>query len=311
VEHPEDLVDDATSLLDYLYDPYVDLNRSDFNSHPSAINEAAPAFDPFYALIANEVPFYVLGMSMGGGTALQLGLNLQLQKHAYAHLFQGCILLAPAIETKLPSALTTMVFENLMVPFFPDACMPASVGGKDHEAVWDSAHFIEYVAVKDHYDPENNPHGMSFNNPIRYRTASSILKLMGGVMQNLDAVAFPFVVFHDPDDNVTMYSGSTLLLERSATAAHQKRLVSMPNGRHDLIINRLAFIVDETFAWIESHGNCIRDCSSSSACSSVATGVPSISRGNGRRAGVTKAASPTSGADSVPLPSRVRIRRAK
>lgn len=257
VEQPEDLVDDVASLLNFLYDVHTDLNRSGFNSHPSALTDVNETFDPFYSLIANSVPFYLFGMSMGGGTALQMGLNLQAATEVpHASLFQGCILLAPAIETRLPSALTTLVFEHIMVPLFPDVCMPASVGGKNHEAVWDSQDFITYVSEKDNYDPENNPHGMSFNNPIRYGTASSILKLMAGVMGHLGSVAFPFLIFHDPEDNVTMYSGSQQLYERSATLPQNKRLIAMSNGKHDLIINRLAFVVEKSFEWIASHDNC-------------------------------------------------------
>lgn len=328
MEHPEDLVDDATSLLDYLYDEHVDLNRCDFNSHPSSWREAAPTFDPYYSLIANQVPFYVFGMSMGGGTALQLGLNLQKQKHAYSHLFKGCILLAPAIETKMPSALTTFVFETLMVPWFPDACMPAAVGGKDHEAVWDSEHFIEYVAVKDHYDPENNPHGMSFNNPIRYRTASSILKLMGGVMDNIDTISYPFIVFHDPEDNVTMFSGSARLHASSATPHHQKKLVAMPNARHDLIINRLAYVVDQTFEWIASHNNChwkgpvlatttfgpaldIRALSPASSSSAISPPPPPRPSPKPRAGSARRRIQTDAAAAPMPAPARVRIRRAK
>jgi alpha-beta hydrolase superfamily lysophospholipase len=258
------------------------------NSKKVATQMSTSSAEPVFGLCKNKVPFFVMGQSMGGAVSIRLGLYYQelaagpkdyqsedaditciggmplwtasapadLHKSPadaeFAALFSGAILLAPAITSNLPPPLVRMVFENVLVPFFPETSIPKAMSGgvDDYSRIWNSEKFIEYSCVKDKHHPVDNPHGLSFGDNIRFKTAHTLVQMMQTIQGEMQSISFPFIIFHDPEDAVTQFAGSLRVLTESSTPSDKKCLYSLPDAKHDLFTNRLSVIVKKTLEWI-------------------------------------------------------------
>lgn len=199
-----------------------------------------------------------LSWLVGGAGTTSAELHKSSRDAGFASLFISLILLAPAITSNLPPPVVRMVFENVFVPLFPTTSIPTALSGAkvdDNSAIWTSEKFVEYACVKDKHHKETNPHGLSFGEPIRFRTAYSLVQMMQSIQNEISLIRFPFIIFHDPEDAVIQYAGSLKLLHESSTPANKKHLYNMPNAKHDLFTNRLSVIVKQTLKWIESVGD--------------------------------------------------------
>jgi len=301
VDDQTHLLDDATCLIREIYHAEMDLHECHFNEHHSghhkhrsnskavATEQAKDTKGPVFNLRRNQVPFYIMGQSMGGAVSVRLGLYYQslcaskgdyqsvdsdatctsgmswfggvatdIHKNTsdanFATCFAGAILLAPAISGNLPPPLVRMVFENVLVPFFPAVSIPKALSGgvDDNTTIWNSEKFVEYSCVKDKHHPDTNPNGLSFGESIRFKTAYTLVQMMQTISSELSSIAFPFIIFHDPNDAVTQYNGSLRLVNESSTSVDKKHLYSLPNAKHDLFTNRLSVIVKKTIEWIHS-----------------------------------------------------------
>ena len=103
-----------------------------------------------------NVPFFVLGQSMGGSTAMCVGHylgNILKQPDSDQRLltiakhFQGCILFCPAIIVKPPSALVMAIVNNFIVPFFGSTSIPEFIQSTNSNQcyIWRNQDFHEYV----------------------------------------------------------------------------------------------------------------------------------------------------------------------
>ena len=106
--------------------------------------------------------------------------------------FRGCILLSPAVLINAPGAAMSFVLEWVMVPLFPKSRFPFSNPDfKKHS--WKDQEIIDYVS-SDGYP--QNPLGLGWSQPVRYRTGYSILKMCQHIAATLPAINFPFVLLH-------------------------------------------------------------------------------------------------------------------
>eukprot|EP00596_Hydrurales_sp_CCMP1899_P002739 CAMPEP_0119043084 /NCGR_PEP_ID=MMETSP1177-20130426/17217_1 /TAXON_ID=2985 /ORGANISM="Ochromonas sp, Strain CCMP1899" /LENGTH=278 /DNA_ID=CAMNT_0007010387 /DNA_START=167 /DNA_END=1000 /DNA_ORIENTATION=- len=119
----ENLLDDVLSLLKSLYfassSPEENVNKFRLKRH------------------VEGTPFFLMGQSMGGATALKFGhaLSNELKEfplitkkqRSMASLFRGCLLLAPAIEIALPPSIIVILLDFLIVPFFGMASIPEMI----------------------------------------------------------------------------------------------------------------------------------------------------------------------------------------
>mmetsp|Transcript_19804 Transcript_19804/g.47984 ORF Transcript_19804/g.47984 Transcript_19804/m.47984 type:complete len:88 (+) Transcript_19804:1-264(+) len=82
---------------------------------------------------------------------------------------------------------------------------------------------------------------------MRLGSAGALLQMTLDTQALLPAVAFPFLVLHDPEDGIIPFVGSQQLIAQSASS--DKRLVEIPDGLHDLITNAHERMVAAIVSW--------------------------------------------------------------
>lgn len=199
----------------------------------------------------STTPLFIMGQSMGGAVALLTGLELYPLKNIN---FQGCILLCPALKvTTAPSAIKRFALDYIMVPLVSQATMAPNMAlSKDLHHSWLNDDYIKYVETD--RNPAN-PQGLGYNGEMRYGSASHMLRLCEKSTKRFPLVHFPFLIFHDPEDHLTSFQGSLALFEQAKTPDNHKKLVVMHNSAHDLTINRLEEIAEQSLQWIQDRLN--------------------------------------------------------
>lgn len=104
----DDFIDDVMSLLSALYMK---------NSSSGRLNRTATA----------NTPFFLTGFSMGGPAVVVTAEHIMRSEPGLVPLFKGCVFIAPAFEVKRPSAMTSMLLQNLVVPCFASTPIPAGI----------------------------------------------------------------------------------------------------------------------------------------------------------------------------------------
>lgn len=144
VTSAENLIDDVLSLLVALY------SRIFHEFHGEETDPVRRFHLNNYSL---NIPFFLLGQSMGGSTALIVGDLLSYyaqedkQLRSIANNFEGCIFLCPAISIKVPPPTVVKVLDRFIVPLFGRASIPKYIKptNSNSEQVWKNADFIAYV----------------------------------------------------------------------------------------------------------------------------------------------------------------------
>jgi hypothetical protein len=114
-----------------------------------------------------------------------------------------------------------------------------------NHVTWSNADYISYI-VEDGY-PEN-PNGLSYGGNIQFATLYSVLCLGQKVQQTLEHASYDWLLFHDPHDTTVNIGGSRLFMSRSPS--HNKRLITVEGGLHDIIANDTKCIIDGCIDWL-------------------------------------------------------------
>jgi len=225
-----DLIDDAMSVLSAVYMP---------TPYPSeSANLRIPS-------IAQQLPFFISGFSMGGATAIAASHAISQDKR-YTKIkqkFRGMILAAPMIQVKDVSTIIKTSLKMPLqiiwdkVPFDVSSCVNI------HD-IW-RPYYGDYV-ISDSYP--KNPTGLTYDDAPWITTAQSILQFTETMHTLLPQVDCPFIVLHDPEDTITKIDGSYQLMEESSST--KKHMVSMPGAKHDLIANRTHRFIHRVIEWM-------------------------------------------------------------
>lgn len=215
-------------------------------------------------------PFYIMGHSMGGGTSILLANRINtFQEYRNLRLnFKGCLLFAPAIEfPNEPNVFLKLVMNYIMAPCFGKKLMSKSSSSTASSTVtspssfkidqngnplpeaWNNSKYLEYI------QNDSFPNGLGWNNGMRYDTANSLLTLSSEVINQLESISFPFIVFHDSNDNVVSVQGTLNLINVSRTSIKDKTFIEVIDGQHDPISNQIDFITNHCIQWILSREN--------------------------------------------------------
>jgi alpha-beta hydrolase superfamily lysophospholipase len=190
-------------------------------------------------------PYWVAGQSMGGGLAILSSMHLEGDP-----LFRGILLLAPAIIiTSLPPMVRTLLSLTLfqcLPGFLPMA--PALVRG-DPAAPdvrsWSDPELLDYARR----DLDING-GLRYSGAIKFSSLNFFLSMQESICEQLHKISCPFLVFHDPLDEICNIEGSRRLVLESSTPESNKRLIELPQGLHSLLCNETDQIANTFSKWI-------------------------------------------------------------
>lgn len=198
-----------------------------------------------------NLPFFVVGESMGGSLSILTGLKLsELAKqaeeekkrvvnhddnnnqnldHSLSLLlttskFSGACLVAPAIDNSLEPPACMVWLLRKFVPCCPTSrliCVP-NIPAED---IW--------------RDPEQRQ--LEIDDPLgdlnglRLGTAAEVLDMTHEVQHRMTEVDFPFIIVHGTEDRIVPISGSYSLLKKSRTADQDKLMKVFDGCYHDVL----------------------------------------------------------------------------
>ena len=184
-----------------------------------------------------EIPFFIMGESLGGALTILLGLALQEREIPF---FRGALFVAPAVENDVePSSEVTQALLQLAKVF------PHWYKGMPHlppEKVYRTQAGI------DQSNEDTWPKGLAWNRPFRLATASAALALTTNARERVGEIAYPFATVHGTADYVIPSSASNRLMRESITPTHQKTALFLEGAYHDLL-NDPAHLDAELFLW--------------------------------------------------------------
>jgi alpha-beta hydrolase superfamily lysophospholipase len=223
----QDLIDDVLSLLVAIYMPTPYPSDSTHIRVPST---------------ANQLPFFICGLSMGGATALAVA-NIIRSDDKYVKIrqqFRGLILAAPMIQIASVSPFLKTVLSCPLHKIIDKVPFDISCYVKN-EDIW-RPHYIDYVTM------DTYPQGLTFNGVPWISTLQSLMNFTVDMPTILPKIDCPFIVFHDPADTITQITGSYRLMEKAASS--NKQMVLMLDAKHDLIANRAHSFIHRAIQWI-------------------------------------------------------------
>jgi len=196
-----------------------------------------------------QVPYGLLGDSMGGTIALLTGLRCHEGDAAVYNRFAGVAAVAPAVQVGLPSPAVQAFLRHVVVPLMPSSPMPDFVASS---AVRDISQMladeeIARFAIQDDWGEAKG--ALGWRKPMKWATAGAFADLFQFLPELLPTIAFPFIVAHDPEDKVCFYAGSKLLMSEAKTPAKDKNLVNVAGGLHDCFTNKREKTVGEFAAF--------------------------------------------------------------
>lgn len=239
-----DVIDDISSVLNALYmekDQTTEEN-GDVRFHLKKSNF--------------QCPFVLVGQSLGGGANILCSHEIFSQtidssfSSKLSKFYLGSVLVCPAIYAPLPSEVVSFVLEYFVVPLFPTFCAPSFLTNTNNSSLAWKSESLEMYMRSD--GDKNNPDGLGWSLPVRFRTGYSMIKLISKVQAVLPEVTFPFIVLHDPDDQVVLIRGTLELMEKSATSSTEKKFIPVANGLHDLFHNKSSFLFNNICDFVES-----------------------------------------------------------
>jgi len=215
------------------------------------------------AASAASVPLFLLGHSMGGGTALVLAtllahgpdealLGTLGSLSGFATLrssFAGAMLLCPVVDMGVSSSVAAFAVATLAY-WAPGGSVPVCLMDENasNESVWAGPRYRAYIEA-DGYP--GNPGGLSFGGNIQFRTLRTVLDLSALAIRRLPLVTFPFLVMHDTEGDIVVPGASSKRLVEEAPA-ESKTHAEVPGGLHDLLANRPVEVTEGLCAWLTS-----------------------------------------------------------
>jgi alpha-beta hydrolase superfamily lysophospholipase len=252
VQGADALVNDVLSVLLALYSPTgTPAGSSGFSIERSVAG----------------LPLFVMGHSMGGGTALLIANILAhgaaaTAATAFFHRhqtaleqlvmpnFRGAMLMCPVVDMAVSPTLRALLISPLAWAL-PSAAFPRTFFDENSQnhLVWASKRYRDYI----HSDGfPRNPQGLSWGSNIRFGTLASIMELSDRVIESLPQATFPFVVLHDKEHDIAVPFASTEKLVARAPST-SKLLKVVEGGLHDLLGNRADVVAEEFIEWLRKH----------------------------------------------------------
>ena len=71
----------------------------------------------------------------------------------------------------------------------------------------------------------------------------------------IEQVSFPFIVFHDDKDEISLVDGIKELMRKSRTSQNHKEYKQVNGGRHEVIANKMNDVLPGILEWLKSESS--------------------------------------------------------
>jgi len=179
---------------------------------------------------------FIVGLSMGGGIALELA-------EKYPGLIDGLILLAPMciISKDVQPPAAAVKFLTMLLKFFPAAPI-TPVPSLAEKAFTDKEMYRR--SLQD---------SISYTAKMRLSTAMQLNLAVGKIQSNIPNITTPFIVCHGDKDEITKLEGSQFLYDNAGSK--DKTLKIYPGMCHVLMLGESKekgdLVYAEIFDWID------------------------------------------------------------
>jgi hypothetical protein len=76
-------------------------------------------------------------------------------------------------------------------------------------------------------DTWGNEGALGWNKGMRWATALMFIEFGAAIRESMSSVAHPFLILHDPGDEICGIEGSRMLMQQSVTPAENKELIEV------------------------------------------------------------------------------------
>lgn len=233
----EHLVSDVCQFVHHIYE-------DDLGSDDCRMTLADDDLEREMILSLRTLPFFLMGSSMGGAISVLSSLQLCKKPH-----FVGCTLLAPYLgHAKLPHWLIVEFFKYTFGVWTPNWHMPPFLTNvTDDTLTWTDENDILLAEM----DAWGNEGGLGFGHNMKWGTANMFLAMGPLIVDALKDITFPFLILHDPGDEICNIEGSRNMLLMSSTPEKDKTLIEVDGYLHGLIYNRPKEVCDFVVEWVQ------------------------------------------------------------
>lgn len=231
------LVQDMCQFIHHIYED--DLTKDDCRM------QLGDQLDITLLTSLRELPFFLMGTSMGGAVSTLTSLQICLMPK-----FIGCTLLAPFLgNAKLPHWLLVEFFKYTFAYWTPNSHMPSFLSNvSDNTLTWANTEDILMAEM----DAWGNEGALGFGKGMKWGTANMFLTMGPHIVERFKDVSYPFLILHDPGDEICSIAGSRVMMSETATPAADKKLVEVSGFLHGMIYNRPEEVCDLVVEWARS-----------------------------------------------------------
>jgi alpha-beta hydrolase superfamily lysophospholipase len=192
--------------------------------------------------VKRNTPLFLIGHSMGGATALLVGKEIRSEYN-----LMGTCFLCPALKVMALPPTVRFLMDYVLAPLFPSTELPEMLNKPfNPKETWNDDDYIKYIQ-SDYY-----PNGLGWGGRIKFGSASVLLELAEAAYSSISTVDYPWIMFHDPVDKTVDFAGAKDLFDNCRTSKDKKQLVVLEGSGHDILINRLGVISQQTIEWMEA-----------------------------------------------------------
>jgi len=176
----------------------------------------------------STLPFFVMGGSMGGAVSLLTAHALRTDER-YRDLgvpvCRGAVLMAPALSFKLPHWAVVETMRYTFGTCNPSGFMPAFLNKLGDNSLTFLHQETMDRNVQDAYGVYEN--ALAWTGLMRWGSALMFINMAPKIDVLMAQVTVPFLLLHDPADEICCIEGSRKLFITAATPAEQKEIMEV------------------------------------------------------------------------------------
>eukprot|EP01032_Pedospumella_encystans_P018224 gene18224-20752_t len=236
-------VRDVVHFVSCFMDEHAANNTLFFDPEPNSFNNSD-------LLAFRKLPFFIMAVSMGGGItviAAHILWNMKRGDERVFPQFRGVLFQAPFTAIAQPGCLTASILKCTVGSCASTMQLPASMSETNVvQMLYKSPESQAYFEM----DTWGKPGALGWNQGMRWGTVLMFLDLGAAIDAICKDIAYPFLILHDPADELTDIAGSKQLFQESLTDLEHKQLIEVPGYLHGILVNETDKVCEYSINWM-------------------------------------------------------------